>query len=141
MRNLYQAGFANQPISENRDDGLCLHGCYLTAAVKCVPPANKPSRQEFLNCSQYYHRELVLLPKLKAILALGRLAFNAFLCYAKKQRHSVSNIMFMHGGVYHFEGLPLLYNSYHPSPQNTNTGILTAAMFLHVLTKIRAKHG
>ncbi len=140
MKMLYQAGFANQPICESAKDGLILKDCYLTAAVKCVPPLHKPTPQECRNCAQYYHNEVYLLKNLKAVLALGRLAFDAYLQYAKMQGFSTRNMPFRHGAKYQWgDRVPALYASYHPSPQNTNTGKLSEEMLLTLLEQIRAQ--
>jgi uracil-DNA glycosylase family 4 len=134
---LYKEGFANQSTSESRDDGLKLKGCYITASVKCVPPQHKPMKQEFINCSRYYLNEIALLKNLKCVLALGKLAFDAYLGFMKEQGLSIHGIKFRHGIKVEFEGFPTLYASYHPSPQNTNTGIMTEAMFRQLLKKTR----
>lgn len=134
---LYKEGFANQPISESIDDGLKLTGCYITAAVKCTPPEHKPTKEEFSNCSVYYRNELRLLKKVTAILALGKLAFDAYLSYAQTLGVSTRNVVFKHGARYGLEGLPTLYASYHPSPQNTHTGKMTEDMFRRLLKKIK----
>lgn len=134
---LYKEGFANQPISESIDDGLKLKGCYITAAVKCAPPEHKPTKEEFSNCSVYYWNELHLLKKLTTVLALGKLAFDSYLNYAKSQGLNTRNMPFKHGAKYELEGMPTLYASYHPSPQNTNTGTMTETMFRNLLKKIR----
>ncbi len=134
---LYHEGLANQPTSTSHDDGLRLHGCYMTAAVKCVPPQNKPTHAEFLRCHPYYENEIALLPHLKAVLALGKCAFDAYLFHVKQKGHSIRGLRFRHGECYTFEGLPPLYTCYHPSPQNTNTGKLTSAMMRKVLKEIK----
>lgn len=137
MKGLFAAGLANQRISVSRDDHLQLHGCYITAAVKCVPPEHKPTREEYKRCTNtYLLNELQLFSELKAILVLGRLAFDAYFDWAKALGHSVQKEPFNHGKTYRFPGLPVLYASYHPSPQNTNTGLLTEEMFLKLLKKI-----
>lgn len=134
---LYEEGFASQPLSEYKDDGLTLKGCYITAAVKCAPPQNKPAPKECLNCSRYLHKELYLLKKLKAVLALGRLAFDAYRKFAKLEGEDISHFHFKHGGHYKLKNLPPLYASYHPSPQNVNTGKLTDEMFRKVLRNLK----
>lgn len=134
---LYEEGFASQPLSEYKDDGLILRGCYITASVKCAPPQNKPTPKECLNCSQYLHNELYLLKHLKAVLALGRLGFDAYRKFAKLEGEDVSHFQFKHGGRYPLKKLPTLYASYHPSPQNVNTGKLSEEMFRKVLQEIK----
>lgn len=133
---LHKEGFANQPASESVDDSLKLHGCYITASVKCVPPQNKPTSQEEKNCSSYLLNELVLLKKLTAVLALGNFAFQSFLHYVQSHGGITKGLRFKHGEKYLIEGFPTLYACYHPSPQNTNTGKFTQAMLCKVLQQI-----
>ena len=133
FKALYKAGLANQSTSIALTDGLKLMGCYITAAVKCAPPKNKPTPVECKTCSQYWTRELTLLKEVTSILVLGKFAFDTFCTYAKAQGCQTKGLVFKHGGIYPFEGLPTLYASYHPSPQNTNTGKLTEEMLLDVL--------
>lgn len=137
IKCLYKIGFANQPISEFLNDGLILKDCYLTAAVKCVPPQHKPTRQECLNCNPYFVQELEMLTELKAVLVLGRFAFDAFLLTLKKKEIPTKGLVFKHGTSYVLSNGLKLYCSYHPSPRNVNTGTLTEKMFLNVLKKIK----
>lgn len=137
FRCLYEEGIANQPTSESIDDGLQLYHTYITAAVKCAPPQNKPTVQEFKNCHIYYQNEIRLLKNLTHVLALGKLAFDAFLVYVRLQGHSTRGWRFGHGVCYKTEGFPTLYASYHPTPRNVNTGTLTMQMFREVLQEIK----
>jgi len=137
FRMLYQEGFANQPLSEKRGDGLKVNGCYITAAVKCVPPENKPTIKECDHCSVYLWNEMHLLKKLKCVLVLGRIALERYVHYVKQRGGIVPKLIFKHGAKCVIDGFPMLYMSYHPSPQNTNTGKLTAAMFAKILREIR----
>ncbi len=139
MKHLHEAGFANQSHSLSRDDGLQLNGTYITAAVKCVPPDNKPIPKETENCSEYLAEELRLQRSVRAVLVLGRFAFEAYRRFLTNQFGlRTSRLKFKHGAVYRFGGhYPTLYASYHPSPRNTNTGTLTPRMFTGVLKKIR----
>jgi uracil-DNA glycosylase len=139
VRALHAAGFANIPVSESIDDGLVYTDCYLTAAVKCVPPGDKPTEREFVNCSNYLSAEIELMRNLKSVLALGSLAFRAYLSYLRSTGVEVGGVKFSHGATYAFEGLPRLYASYHPSPRNTNTGVLTPRMLEDVLEKVKAE--
>ena len=134
---LYKTGFANQPTSKNSDDGLKLKGAYVTAAVKCAPPDNKPSVDETSNCSAYLASEIDSLKDLKAILCLGQFAFNATMrTIRKKYSLPQSSAKFGHRRVLRLgEGIPVIVCSYHPSPRNTQTGKLTEKMFLSVLRK------
>lgn len=137
---LYKAGLASQPTSESVDDGLQLLGCYLTAVVKCVPPHHRPTAEETRNCSSYYEQEHDLLKNLRCVLALGGFAFDAYVDFVNKKSQEKHRIQFAHGVSYSFEGLPTLYGSYHPSPQNTNTGKLTEKMLVELLKRIRRMH-
>jgi uracil-DNA glycosylase family 4 len=135
---LFRAGFANQPTSHHRDDGLELHDAFLTAVVRCVPPRNRPTRQEQVNCRVYLARELDLLPSVRVVLALGRIAFDGYLRLLRERDVDVPRLSFRHGACYPFEPpLPTLVISYHPSRQNTQTGRLTEAMLDEVFGQIR----
>jgi uracil-DNA glycosylase family 4 len=136
---LYEAGFANQPTSTSRDDGLRLKGAYIAATARCAPPANKPLPGELANCRPYFERELELL-RPRAILALGGIAMRAYLSLLKERGviQSLAAFPFRHGASYQLPGeLPRLFVSYHPSQQNTFTGKLTQAMLARVLKDIR----
>jgi uracil-DNA glycosylase family 4 len=136
---LYKEGFANQATSVGRDDGLVLKNVFIAAAVRCAPPANKPLPSEILNCRGYMERELALL-KPKVILALGKIAWNAYLDILKSEGviASRARFVFAHGAVAKLPGDgPRLVGVYHPSQQNTQTGKLTPAMYAKVLTHIR----
>lgn len=137
MRALHRSGFANQPLSESLEDGLLLNGCYITAAVKCVPPENKPLRVEFENCHPYFENEFFLLKNLSAVLALGKLAFDHFQRFLIKEGGLSSLLPFSHGKKVGLDGWPSLYGAYHPSPQNTYTKKLTEAMFVSLLERIK----
>lgn len=141
FRMLHEEGLANQAISERVGDGLKVKGCYVTAAVKCVPPENKPTGEECDNCSGYLWNEMHLLKKLKCVLVLGRIALDRYLHYVRSYGGSVPRVGFEHGAKCAIEGFPMLYMSYHPSPQNTNTGKLTEKMFVKVLREIRRDQG
>jgi uracil-DNA glycosylase family 4 len=141
FRALYETGFASQPESISRDDGLKLTGAYVTAAVRCAPPGNKPLPQEFRNCRPYLERELDMLKDVRVVVALGRTAFDAYLGILRSRGVVVrrSAFVFAHGREYQTApGAPALVCSYHPSQQNTFTGKLTAAMLRQVFE--RAAH-
>jgi uracil-DNA glycosylase family 4 len=128
---LYKVGFASQPNADHRGDGLKLLDCYITAAVRCAPPDNKPFPAELANCAPYLDRELTLLRNMKVVVALGKIAFDAYLAHLKRtgvltQR---SGMLFGHAKSYALPNGITLLASYHPSNQNTATGKLTAAMF------------
>jgi uracil-DNA glycosylase family 4 len=137
-RELWRAGFANQPESRNRDDGLKLKNAFISATVRCAPPDNKPLPEEIRRCTPYLEAELdLLLPR--AVLALGRIAFDAYLRILR-QRGALdrkTKFHFSHGASFRLPAsLPRLYASYHPSQQNTQTGRLTPAMMAGVLRQI-----
>ena len=131
-RAMYQSGFANMPTSRSKDDGLVLEDAYITAAIRCAPPDNKPLTIELMNCSQYLVSELQILKNIKVILMLGKIGFDAY-CRAAGLR----KIRFSHGASYEINGKMLLA-SYHPSRQNTNTGKLTWQMWLDIFKKARS---
>ncbi len=136
---LYAFGFCNQPTSAHRDDGLKLKDCYITAAVRCAPPENKPTRQEFARCQPYLVQELKLLSKVCVVVALGKIAFDSF----RKAYQENGGIVpkprpeFGHGASVRLSQRLTLIASYHPSQQNTFTGKLTRKMFHEVFRKAR----
>jgi uracil-DNA glycosylase family 4 len=136
---LHRAGFANQPWSRDRHDGLRLYDCYITAAVRCAPPANKPLPEELSTCRRYLVQELQLLPRIRVVIALGRIAFDAFLrAWVEAGRPAPDpRPRFGHGVAAELPGGTLLLGSYHPSQQNTQTGRLTAPMFQRVFSQAR----
>ncbi|GAC1631893.1 MAG: hypothetical protein NVS9B14_04440 [Candidatus Acidiferrum sp.] len=135
---LHKAGFANQPSSLHRDDGLRLKNAYIAAAVRCAPPKNKPLPQEILNCRPYLERELEILQP-RVVLALGKIAWDAYLEVLKQDSKITSRAKFVfgHGAEVRpvSEG-PVLVGVYHPSQQNTQTGKVTAAMYARVLNRV-----
>jgi uracil-DNA glycosylase len=138
---LYETGFANQPDATNRNDGLTLKDLYITAAVRCAPPDNKPTTQELAECSRFLDRELAGLERVKVVVALGKIGFDAYLNYLKRQdlslrgegnRELYRTYLFKHGASYRLPGGKVLLASYHPSNQNTQTGKLTREMFIAI---------
>jgi uracil-DNA glycosylase len=143
VRAFHAVGFANQPTSSSRGDGLAYRDLYLTAAVRCAPPGNHPSASESANCAPYLERELALLTEARAVLALGGFAWAAVRTAASRVYGvEVPRTEFAHGACAPLgPGRPLLWASYHPSPQNTNTGKLTSTMLVDLLRRIRASYG
>lgn len=131
---LHEVGFANQPNATDRDDGLKLKDLYITAAVRCAPPDNKPLPQELMNCASYLDREVDGLKQVKVVVALGRIGFDAYLNYLKRrgQLASKGSYVFKHAAKYKMPDGKTLLASYHPSNQNTQTGKLTREMFTKV---------
>ncbi len=136
---LYASGFANQPTSVGVSDGLRLRDCYITAAVRCAPPANKPAKEEFENCRPYLVREIQLLRRVRVILALGKISFDSFLKAYLENGGAVPKPrpQFSHGAAFQLGSDLTLLASYHPSQQNTFTGKLTPQMFHAVFKKVR----
>lgn len=131
---LFRAGFASQPTSTSRDDGLILSDLYITASGRCAPPDNKPTLEELNTCQPYLERELNIL-KPKVIVVLGRIAFERVLrIYSARN----STWRFAYGATYRLDAGPWLVCSYHPSQQNTLTGKLTVEMFDAVWAKARS---
>lgn len=140
FRAMHASGFASQPASVHRGDGLKLIDAYISAAVRCAPPDNKPSPEEIRNCQPYLERELDLLDRLQVVVALGRLAFDAYLTVLRRRGliTSRASFRFAHGAEHRTgPGLPLLISSYHPSRQNTSTGRLTLPMLEAVFQRAR----
>ena len=135
---LYRAGLSTAPESLHRGDGLALRGVYITAAVRCAPPANRPTREEIAACAAWTARELELLPETRAYLALGRIGHDALLAH-----HGVrpSAQLFAHEAEHALPGGRALVDSYHVSRQNTNTGRLTRAMFDRALRRAMRRAG
>jgi len=130
---LFTAGFANQPTSVHKDDGLQLRDCYITAAVHCAPPDNKPLPEEFAACRPYLLHELTLLRQVRVVVTLGQVAFAAYLTARRELGLAVPSPVprYGHGRAFSLNGITLL-GCYHPSQQNTFTGRLTREMFLAV---------
>jgi uracil-DNA glycosylase len=135
---LYETGFANQPNATGRNDGLELKDLYITAAVRCAPPGNKPLPQELANCSQFLDREIAGLNRVKVVVALGKIGFDAYLNYLKRKNMLPSRkaYLFKHGASYRVPDGKVLLASYHPSNQNTQTGKLTRKMFVEIFKRV-----
>ncbi len=128
---LYRAGFANQPTSVHRDDGLQLRDAYIVAVVRCAPPDNKPLPVEIANCSPFLDAELELMDRVRVVITLGRLAFdNVLAAYARRGVELKPRPVFGHDRAYVLAPAHItLIASYHPSQRNTQTGLLTRPMF------------
>jgi uracil-DNA glycosylase family 4 len=128
---LHQFGFANQPTSQHKDDGLALADCYIGATVRCAPPDNKPNPEEFDNCRPYVREELRLLRKARVVVVLGKIAFDHYLKACREEGYQIPSPLptFGHGKIYRLPWKITLIGSYHPSQQNTFTGKLTRPMF------------
>ncbi len=143
-RVLHTTGFASQAESHSREDGLRLEGAWISAAVRCAPPANRPSPEEIRNCRRFLERELELLEQIRVVVALGRIAFETYLEVLKNRGVIASRSAFPFGHDREYRPAPAqpwLISSYHPSQQNTSTGRLTEkmlrAVFLRALRRLR----
>jgi uracil-DNA glycosylase family 4 len=138
MAALHRAGFANLTTSRGIDDGLELRDAYIVAAVRCAPPDNKPTNDEIATCRDHLQREMAALPRVRVVVALGKIAFDTYLRLQKANGIVASaRPVFAHGSRTRLSDGRLLLGSYHPSRQNTNTGKLTAAMLSSVFREAR----
>ena len=140
FRALHKFGFANQPASTSRDDGLILQDCYITASVRCAPPENKPLPVEAQNCRQFLLKELQLLSNVRVIVALGKFASDALFESFRKLAMTTAKKrpVFSHGKEFSLNNDQTLISSFHPSQQNTFTGKLTEPMFDRIFRRARA---
>jgi uracil-DNA glycosylase family 4 len=137
MAALYRAGFANIATSHRADDGLRLRDVYIAAAVRCAPPDNKPLPDEIAACADHLDREVAALPRLKVVVALGKIAWDAWLGHLTRKGYAIRpRPSFAHGAVFAMPKVPgaravpgVLLGCFHPSRQNTNTGKVTAEMY------------
>jgi uracil-DNA glycosylase len=136
---LYRTGFASQPQSTSRDDGLELADCYITAAGRCAPPQNRPTSRELTNCRPFLEAELRILRRVQVIVVLGRIAFDGYMRASGWQQRLPpgDRPRFGHGTETRMPDGRVLLCSYHPSRQNTNTGKLTGPMWLHIFKRAR----
>jgi uracil-DNA glycosylase family 4 len=136
---LHRLGFASRPDANGRDDGMKLCDMWISAAVRCAPPDNKPLPSEINNCAEYTDREIAALGSLKVVVALGKIAFDAYLDVQRRQGTIArkTGYRFGHSAEYRMPNGIILLASYHPSNQNTATGKLTCAMFESVFARAR----
>lgn len=140
---LHAAGFASQPAATSRDDGMKLNGLWITSVARCAPPGNKPTPVELRNCAPWLDEEFRLLPNLRVVVCLGRIAFDGLLARERRMGRlkTRSEFAFMHGAEYRLPGELIAIASFHPSLQNTNTGRLTRQMLLKVFKRARKLAG
>ena len=133
---LYRAKISNQPTSKHINDGLKLSKAYITTALKCVPPSDKPLRNELDNCFNFFNKEIDNLNNLRAVIALGKIAFDACVYYYKSKYDFHEKIKFGHGKTYKVPGNILLVGCYHPSPRNVNTGRINEKKMTNLFLKV-----
>lgn len=137
-RVLHSTGFATQPVSRRRDDGLELRDAYLTASCHCAPPDNKPTTDEVHQCRVHLRKELLLLPNIQVVVVLGKLAHDNYLAVLKEKGIISSRAPYLFGHNATHRLSPVLVDSYHPSQQNTSTGKLTEPMLRAVFENARS---
>jgi uracil-DNA glycosylase family 4 len=140
---LHDAGFANQPNATHINDGLRLRGMWIGAVVRCAPPGDKPSPEEIRTCAQHLADEITALPKVKVVVCLGKVAWDAYLAHLLRagviERRAL--FPFGHGAEYELSNGLILLGSYHPSLRNTNTGKLNRLMLLRIFMRARKLAG
>jgi len=140
---LHATGFASQPLALSRDDGMHLRSLWITAAVRCAPPGNKPLPAEMQNCAPFLDEEISLLRELRVVVCLGKIAFDSYVAHLLRTGKVADRkgIVFRHGAEYAVPGGLHLLATYHPSLQNTNTGLLTRKMLNAVFERARTLAG
>ena len=134
---MHAAGISNQPESIAFDDGLKLNG-FMSVAVKCVPPGDKPTAEERNNCASHLANEIKCLPNMKIVLGLGKIGFESFLHYTRKSHDiKMKDFPFKHGVGYNLPSGVTLYGAYHPSPRNVNTKRITFDMMVKFLKNLK----
>ena len=133
ISSMYEVGLTNIPTSERTGDGLEYNDMYITLALRCAPPDNKPLKSELENCRGFIENEIRLMKNLKAILSLGKIAFDSVINDFKSRGIRISGIRFSHGTHYDISGIRV-YCSYHPSPRNVNTGLLKKEDFISLIS-------
>ena len=134
---LYQVGISNNPFSENIDDNLKLKSTYITNILKCVPPEDKPLYNEILNCSNFFNEEILALKKLKVIVTLGKVAFDNCIKLYKKKFEIKKKFVFKHGKTQLLPNGLIILSSYHPSPRNVNTKLVSDKMMINLFNKAK----
>ena len=137
FKSLYSVKISNQDFSKKNNDGLKLNSTYITNILKCVPPGDKPKNNELIRCSNYFIQELDYLKKLTVIVALGKVAFDNCLKIYKKKFKMNKKFEFKHGKEYLLPDNKTLIASYHPSPRNVNTKVVTASMINQLFKKAK----
>ncbi len=133
---LYNAKISNQPTSTHVNDGLKLNKAFITTALKCVPPEDKPLKKELENCSNFFNQEIINLKKLKIIVALGKIAFDTCIYFYRSNYNLKLKMKFQHGKIFNLYKDILLVACYHPSPRNVNTGRINEKKMTNLFKKV-----
>tara|TARA_Y100000741_G_C18211161_1_gene541775 strand:- start:253 stop:936 length:684 start_codon:yes stop_codon:yes gene_type:complete len=135
---LHKAKMSNQKISENKNDGLKLYNTYVTTALKCVPPGDKPTNEELKTCFKYFKQEIDFLKNIKIIVALGKVAFDACIEFYKNNYFLKNkDFMFAHAAKYKLPDKKILIACYHPSPRNVNTKRINLNMMTNLFKNVK----
>ena len=134
---LFKAKISNQSNSDHINDGLKLKNAYITTALKCVPPEDKPLKIELDNCARFFNQELKLLKNLKVVIALGKIAFDACKYFYQKKLNLDKTLKFGHGKIFKLENGIFLVGCYHPSPRNVNTGRINKKKMVSLFNKVK----
>ena len=134
---LYEAGISNHTFSRNLNDNLRLKSTYITNFLKCVPPKDKPLSNELANCSKYFDQEILFLDKLKVIVTLGKVAFDNCVKILKNKFNIDKKFYFKHGSIQYLSENIIIVPSYHPSPRNVNTKLLSEKMMINLFVKAK----
>ena len=134
---LYEVGISNSPQSKNLKDNLKLKSTYITNILKCVPPEDKPLSNEILNCSQFFDQEILSLKRLRVIVTLGKIAFDNCIKLFKKKFDIKQKIIFKHGKTLLLPNGLIILSSYHPSPRNVNTKLISNKMMNNLFKKAK----
>ena len=138
FRCLYEVGISNLPFSKNLNDNLKLKSTYITNILKCVPPNDKPLINEISNCSKFFDEEILYLKKLKVIVTLGKVAFDNCIKLYKKKYDIKQKFIFKHGKIQLLPNDLIILSSYHPSPRNVNTKIISNKMMVNLFKKAKS---
>ncbi|MBD1137713.1 uracil-DNA glycosylase [Pelagibacterales bacterium SAG-MED43] len=134
---LFEVGISNLPFSKNLNDNLKLKSTYITNILKCVPPDDKPLSNEISNCSKFFYDEILYLKKLKVIVTLGKVAFDNCIKFYKKKYNIKQKFIFKHGKIQLLPNDLIILSSYHPSPRNVNTKLISNKMMINLFKKAK----
>ena len=134
---LYEVGISNTPLSKNLNDNLRLNSTYVTNILKCVPPEDKPLSNEIINCSNFFDKEILILKKLKVIVTLGKVAFDNCIKLFKQKFNIDQKFVFKHGKKQVLPNGLIILSSYHPSPRNVNTKLISNKMMVNLFKEAK----